>query len=86
MAYLELTTEQEDGATELEMELTSNTPGETWTVLVEHDGQVLHEAEHLTDDEAEIDLELRRPASEETFVVTATPASGAPCTVTIPRG
>jgi len=85
VAFLELTTEREDGSTELELELTSNTPGETWDIRVEHDGEVLHEAEHVTDDEAEIDLEIRRPASERTFVVTATPDSGAPCTVTVPR-
>lgn len=84
-AYYELTTEREDGATEVDFELTSNTPGETWLVLVQHDGQTVHESERVTDSDAEIDVELRRPSSEETFTVTATQDGAEPCTATVPQ-
>jgi hypothetical protein len=84
VAYVELSTEHEAGATELELELTSNTPGEAWTIRVEHDGRVVHESERVTDDEAEIDVELRRPVAERAFTVIASPGSGPPCTLTVP--
>ena len=84
VAYVEAATERDGGATELDLELTSNTPGETWTIRVEHDGRVVHESERVTDAEAEIDVELRRPTSEQSFTVTATPASGTACTLTVP--
>jgi hypothetical protein len=84
VAYVEVATEHESGATELELELTSNTPGEAWTIRVEHDGRVVHESDRVTDDDAEIDVELRRPGSERTFTVLATPASGTPCTLSVP--
>lgn len=83
-AYYELTTEREDGATELDFELTGNTPGETWSVLVEHGGTTVHESERVTDSDAEIDLELRRPTAEDSFTVTATREGGAPCTALVP--
>lgn len=83
-AYYELTTEREDGSTEVDFELTSNTPGETWLVLVEHDGTTVHESVRVTDSDAEIDVELRRPTAEDTFTVTATPEGGAPCTALVP--
>lgn len=83
-AYFELSTEREDGATEVDFELTGNTPGETWLVLVEHDGRTVHESERVTDGDAEIDVELRRPSAEQTFTVTATPEGSEPCSATVP--
>jgi hypothetical protein len=83
-AYYELAAERDDGATEVDFELTGNTPGETWLVVVEHDGATVHESERVTDAEAGIDVELRRPAAEDTFTVTATPEGGLPCSATVP--
>jgi len=83
-AYFELTAEQDDNILEVEFELMSNAPGETWQLAVEHDGQSLLETERVTDEDAELDLEVsQRPGGDDTFVVTATPETGAACVARI---
>lgn len=83
-AFYELTAEVEDEALEVEFELTSNAPDETWVLVVEHDGTTVHEAERVTDSDAEIDLDLvLRPTGEDVVTVTATPDGAEPCVAVV---
>ena len=83
-AYFELSAEQDDGVLEVDFELMSNAPGETWQLTVEHNAQPLLETERTTDEDAELDLEVsQRPGGDDTFVVTATPETGAACVARI---
>lgn len=79
-AYFELSAEKDDGVLEVDFELMSNAPGETWQVTVDHNGQLVLEGERVTDEDAEVDLDLDlQPGATDTFVVTATPEDGAEC-------
>lgn len=81
-----LAVEDEDGGLEVTFELQAAAPGETWAVLVEQGGNTLLEGERSTDEDAELDIDA--PASSDDgdeFTVTATPASGEPCTATVTR-
>lgn len=83
-AFYELSADTDDGALEVDFELTSNAPEERWTVLVEHNGTVVHEAERVTDGDAEIDVDLlQRPTGDDVFTVTATPDGGQSCVAEI---
>lgn len=82
----ELSVEQEDGddggGREASYELQSSA-GETWSVLVEQDGQALLDAERTTDDEGELDLDV--PVADETgheLTVTAE-REGRSCAVAV---
>ncbi len=86
-AYYELTTEQDDGALEVDFDLLSSAPGERWQVTVEHNGEVLLETERMTDEEAELDLDLEpRATGDDAFTVTATPEDGDACVARITHG
>lgn len=76
-ASYRLEVEEDDGLLDGSFELRTVTTGESWQVRVEHDGQVLHESEQLSDDEAEIDIDVRLPldAGGE-LTATATSATG----------
>ena len=41
----------------MSFELQSQAPGEEWTVVLTQDGQVLRDAQLLTDDEGELDVD-----------------------------
>jgi len=79
-AYYELTAEQDDGLLEVDFELQSATPGETWQLSVQHNDQLVLETERTTDQDAEVDLDLdQQPTGTDTVTVTATPDGGAEC-------
>jgi hypothetical protein len=82
----ELAVEEEDGGLDVTFELQAAAPGETWTVLVEQDGNTLLEGERTTDEDAELDLDAPANGDEgDEFTVTATPTTGEPCTATVTR-
>lgn len=86
-ASYRLEVEEDDGMLEGSFELTTTSPGETWQVRVEHDGTVLHESEQPSDDEAEIDVDVRLPADATgDLTATATDADGRTCTTTVSLG
>jgi len=83
-AYYELTAERDDKRLEVDFELMSNAPGETWQVAVDHNGQRVLEVERVTDEDAEVDLDLdAQPTGDDTFVVTATPENDAECVASV---
>lgn len=85
-ATYELSVEDEDGGLELAFELQSAAPGETWQILVEQAGTTVLEGERQTDEDAELDVDVRVAESDGTsFTVTATPDSGEACTATVER-
>lgn len=78
----ELGVEPEDGALEVNFELESATPGEEWGVVVRQDATALFEGRRTTDEDGELDVDVpARSSGGRDFAVTATPASGEPCTV-----
>lgn len=82
----ELSSEDEDGMREVAFELLSAGPDETWTVEVVQGDQVVYEGERQTDEDAEIDLDVRADAAGASdFAVTATPESGEECVATLTR-
>lgn len=85
-ASFTLETERENNTTEVSFEVQASEPGQTWEVMVEHDGDALIEGTRLTDEDAEIDVDayLPKDASGE---VTATATQGSQvCTATISLG
>lgn len=86
-AVYQLSVEPEDGALEVNFELSSAAPDETWMVLVQHNEAVLLEGERTTDEDAELDVDVpARPAGDNDFTVTATPSSGEACTARLRHG
>jgi len=82
----ELTVEEEDGGLEVTFELQSADAGETWQVLIEQGGRTLLEGERVTDEDAELDVDVPAQAEDgDEFTVTATPAEGEPCVATVTR-
>ena len=77
----EMSTEDEDGALEVNFELQSAVPGETWDVVVRQDGTTVLEGRRTTDEDAELDIDVLVSESDGTsFTVTVTPESGQSCT------
>ncbi|MCD4535492.1 hypothetical protein LRP67_15485 [Nocardioides sp. cx-169] len=82
----ELTVERDDGQLEVSYELTSESPDETWRIVVEQGDTVLLEGERRTDSDAELDVEVAGDEDgSDTFIVTATPASGEVCVARLTR-
>lgn len=76
----------DDGALELSFELTSAAPGESWEVVATHDGAVLYDGARLTDEDAEIDLDLPVRQTGSELTVTATRDDGTACRAVVSRG
>lgn len=73
----EVSTEDEQSEIELTFELQSAGPGETWSVVIEQDGQEVLSGDRVTDEDGELDAEVLVPESNGTsFTVTATPEGG----------
>ncbi|WP_244928866.1 hypothetical protein [Nocardioides sp. W7] len=82
----ELSVEDEDGGLEVTFELQSANADETWQVLIEQDGRTLLEGTRVTDEDAELDVDVPARAEDgDEFTVTATPADGEPCVATLTR-
>ncbi|WP_243061241.1 hypothetical protein [Nocardioides sp. SR21] len=81
----ELSAESDKDHTEISFELSSQTSGETWQVVIDQDGESILDTSTVTDEEGELDADVTVAASddESTFTVTATPESGGPCTASI---
>ena len=72
-ATWELSVEREDGGHEASFELQSAAPGETWSVVVEQDGNRAAPAERTTDEDGEIDVDvLVDPDASDAVTVAAT--------------
>lgn len=81
-----LETEREDNTTEVSFEVQASEPGQTWEVIVEHDGKALIEGTRMTDEDAEIDVDAYLP-QDASGEVTATATQGNQvCTATISLG
>lgn len=84
VASYELSAEADDDLLELDFELRSAGPGETWQVVVEHNDEPILDTERVTDEEAELDVDLdQRPTGNDRFQVTATPEDGEPCVASL---
>ncbi|MCD4524969.1 hypothetical protein [Nocardioides sp. cx-173] len=82
----ELSVEKDDGQLEVSYELTSESPDETWRIVVEQGDAVLLEGERRTDSDAELDVDVAGDENgSDTFIVTATPASGEVCVARLTR-
>ena len=82
----ELSAEPDDGGLEVTFELQSAGAGESWQVRLEQSGTVLLEGERLTDEDAELDLDVVVAESDgDTFRVEATGPEGRTCTATLER-
>jgi hypothetical protein len=85
----EFTVESEDGGLEVNFELQSSGPGETWDVVVEQAGTPLWQGDRVTDEDGELDVDVF--ADEDRggeFTATATPTDvpGAePCAARVTR-
>jgi hypothetical protein len=88
-ATYELTAEADDGGLEVNFELQSAAPGETWDVVVEQDGTPLWQGERITDDEGELDIDVfadEDRGGEFTASATARGVAGAePCEARVTR-
>ncbi|MBC2935048.1 hypothetical protein [Nocardioides sp. zg-1228] len=84
-ATWELTTEREDGGTEVSAELQSAGPGEEWQVELTRDDTSLLSGVRTTDEDGEIDVDAfsSGDSGDASYSVTFTPADGEPCTATI---
>ncbi len=81
-----LESEREDDTTEVAFEVQASEPGQTWEVVVEHDGESLIEGTRMTDEDAEIDVDAYLP-QDATGKVTATATRGSQvCTATLSLG
>ena len=84
-AAYELSLEEENGL-ELTFELQSESPGETWDVVIEQDGRSVLSGERQTDEDAELDVDVVVNESDgKSFTVTATPENGEACTASLER-
>lgn len=85
-ATYELSAEDEDGGVEVTFEVQSAAPGETWQVVIEQDGTEIYSGNRLSDEDAEIDVDVTVSAEDgSSFTATATPENGTPCTATLDR-
>lgn len=75
-AFYQVEVEPEDGGLEVTFELTSAAPGESWGVVIEHNGEALFEGQRTTDGDGEIDVDLP----------VATNANGRACTARVRHG
>jgi hypothetical protein len=88
-APYEFTVESEDSGLEVNFELQSAGPGETWDVVVEQNGTPLWRGERVTDEDGELDVDVF--ADEDRggeFTATATPkdvAGAEPCEARVTR-
>ncbi|MBB6629847.1 hypothetical protein H5V45_21190 [Nocardioides sp. KIGAM211] len=83
-----LEAETEGDAYEVSFEVQSSAPGETWDVVIEQDGAPILDGQRMTDEDAEIDVDVtvRDAADGDEFTATATPSGGGePCTATLTR-
>lgn len=86
-ATYQLSVEPEDGGLEVNFELLSAAPGETWDVVVQQDANILLEGQRTTDEDAELDVDVpTREIGDNDFVVTATPQGGEVCTARLTYG
>jgi hypothetical protein len=82
----ELSAENDRDGLELTFELQSGAPGETWNVVVEQDGTTVLSGDRQTDEDAELDVDVLVNEDDGTsFIVRATPESGAACTASLDR-
>lgn len=83
-ASWELSVDKEDKGLEVNFELQSAGPGETWTVVIEQGGTSLVDGQRQTDEDGELDVDaFADEADGKSFTVTATPESGEACTASI---
>ncbi|MEP9364592.1 hypothetical protein ABLE68_16620 [Nocardioides sp. CN2-186] len=83
-ATYEMSAENDDAGLEVTFELQSAGAGERWQVVVEQDGTPVLEGERLTDEDAELDVDVTVDESDGTsFTVTATPENGEACTASL---
>lgn len=84
MTSYELSAEREDGGLEASFELESATPGETWNVVLKHNGNTLIAGERVTDEDAEVDLDafIGKADGDHEFAVAFTPVSSTPVSST----
>jgi len=84
-ATWELSTESEDGGTEVSAELQSAGPGEEWQVELTRGDTSLLSGVRTTDEDGEIDVDAfsSGDSGDGSYSVTFTPADGEPCTATI---
>lgn len=77
-ATYELSAEPEGDGLEVNFELQSGAPGETWQVTMSHNGTPVVEGERVTDEDAELDVDLLIGDSdgEDSFSVTAVDPDG----------
>lgn len=81
-----LSVENDDEGLEVTYELQSSAPGETWLVLVEQGDTTLLEGERMTDEDAELDVDvLAREDGADDFTVTVSSDQGEPCVATLTR-
>ncbi|MET3963433.1 hypothetical protein ABIE44_003367 [Marmoricola sp. OAE513] len=85
MTSYELSAEREDGGLEASFELESAAPGETWNVVLKHNGKTLIAGDRVTDEDAEVDLDafIGKADGDHEFTVAFTPADGETCTATL---
>lgn len=83
----ELTVERDDDVDGLEVsfELQSAAPGETWTVELRHDDEVLLTGERATDEDAELDVDVAVADRDGDYTATFAQAGLEPCTATLTR-
>lgn len=84
-ATYELDLESEDGGLEATFELQSTAPGEVWEVVVEQDGAIVLRDERRTDEDGELDLDVRVAEAAQAIAVTATSPGAEPCAAGITR-
>jgi len=83
----ELTVERDDDVdgVEVSFELQSAAPGETWTVEVRQGEEVLLTGERLTDEDAELDVDVPAADRDGEYSVTYARAGEEPCTASLTR-
>lgn len=81
-ATWELSVERQDGGHEASFELQSAAPGETWSVVVEQDGNRLLSSERTTDEDREIDVDVLVDPDGSDAVTAAATYDGQTCSAT----
>ncbi len=86
-AWSELSVEEEQDGLEVSYELQSSAPDEVWQVAVQRAGSTLVDSERRTDEDAELEVDLRVPtAGGSQFTATATSPDGETCSAELRHG